>query len=331
MTNRVYKNYDCTSIEQVQNYLNDYGVAVIPNVIKSDELEVIKDNMFDTLTHMTRNTKKPITRKNISSWKEIFAMKPLHGMLIQHFGIGHAQFVWDIRQDPRIVEIFAKLWGCDANDLLTSFDGVSISLPPETTGKGWHEKDWYHSDQRFSNNNLHTIQGLVGCYDVNEGDATLTILEGSNKFHHSFAENFGKSGDNTDWYLLKNHEIEYYENLGCHKTFIKATAGSLVLWDSRTIHAGCGPSKTRAEPNIRLVIYVCQKPKMYAKKEDINKKIVAFEKKQLTNHDPCRVKLFNKLPMWMSAAKNIIEPPLDPVLTPLGRKLAGFNPELEHQ
>ena len=272
---REYKNYDCT-IETLQETLDTYGVAVLPNIIPQEELEVIKDKMFTTLTSMTKNLINPVTREAPESWKSIFTMQPLHGMLFQNFGLGHAQFAWDIRQDPRINDVFAKLWNVNGSELLSSFDGVSISFPPETTGKGWHTADWYHSDQRFSFSGLHTVQGLVGCYDTNEGDATLTVLEGSNKFHREFSERFSLTENDSDWYKLKDHEIAFYESKGCTKKYIQATAGSLVLWDSRTIHAGSGPLPSRPVPNTRLVVYTCQKPKQYATPIDTTKKQTAF-------------------------------------------------------
>ena len=35
--------------------------------------------------------------------------------------VGHQDFVWELRKDARIVEVFEALWGTNA--LLTSFDG----------------------------------------------------------------------------------------------------------------------------------------------------------------------------------------------------------------
>jgi hypothetical protein len=51
-------------------------------------------------------------------------------MLIQHWGVGHTQACWDVRQNIKIVEIFAYFWGCYPNDLLVSFDALSFNLPP---------------------------------------------------------------------------------------------------------------------------------------------------------------------------------------------------------
>ena len=54
-------------------------------------------------------------------------------MLIQHWNIGHSQASWNVRQNIKIVEIFAHFWGCSVEELLVSFDGLSFNLPPEVT------------------------------------------------------------------------------------------------------------------------------------------------------------------------------------------------------
>jgi hypothetical protein len=57
-------------------------------------------------------------------------------MLLQHFSLGHMKPVWDIRQHNKVCETFEKIWDIPKNDLLVSFDGLSVHLPPEKTNKG---------------------------------------------------------------------------------------------------------------------------------------------------------------------------------------------------
>ena len=42
------------------------------------------------------------------------------------YGVGHEQFLWDLRTEPTIVDQFAKIWGTEA--LLSGFDGLNFSL-----------------------------------------------------------------------------------------------------------------------------------------------------------------------------------------------------------
>ena len=39
--------------------------------------------------------------------------------------VGHQDFVWELRKDPRIVEVFEAMLG--TNELLTSFDGCAYT------------------------------------------------------------------------------------------------------------------------------------------------------------------------------------------------------------
>ena len=43
--------------------------------------------------------------------------------------IGHAQYVWDIRQNEKVVDVFSKIW---ITNLLTSFDGISFHFSEQT-------------------------------------------------------------------------------------------------------------------------------------------------------------------------------------------------------
>lgn len=54
-------------------------------------------------------------------------------MLIQYFGVGHLQNIWNIRQTEKIGDVFGKIHNCNKNNLLVSYDGMSLHLPPEIT------------------------------------------------------------------------------------------------------------------------------------------------------------------------------------------------------
>jgi hypothetical protein len=246
-------------------------------------------------------------------------------MLIQHWNIGHAQYVWDIRQNIKIIDVFSKIWNCKKDELLVSFDGVAYHMPPEITKRGWYRgKTWYHSDQSYLNNELKCIQGWVTGYDVNEGDATLSFLESSNHFHKDFKDNFDIKVKE-DWYKLNENEFNFYVNdKNCIEKRIKCPKGSLVLWDSRTIHCGGEALKTRAQQNIRNVVYVCYEPKNHCEPKKILKKIKAFEEMRMTSHWPCKATLFPKMPRTYGAPVCEITKLTAPILNDIGKKLVGY-------
>jgi len=54
----------------------------------------------------------------------------------------HEKMAWDARMEPKVVDIFEKLWS--TNELLCSFDGLNISLPNR---KDISWSPWPHCDQ----------------------------------------------------------------------------------------------------------------------------------------------------------------------------------------
>lgn len=323
MENYKYSKYKST-LDTFEDTLKKYGVAIIPDILNKNEIDSFKTGIWEYLEHITDNFEVPLNRKNKKSWRSLRELFPMHSMLIQHWNIGHAQFNWDVRQNPKVVDVFAKLWSVKQDELVTSFDGASVHLPPEVTKLGWYRgNDWFHCDQSFMDNEFKCVQTWVTAYDVNEGDATLAFLEKSHKYHKDFKEEFDIT-DKTNWYKLKTEEVDYYLNKKCAKTYIKCPAGSMVLWDSRTIHCGRESRKERDRPNFRGVSYVCMKPRSLSTQKDLEKKRKAFNEMRTTSHWPNKVKLFGKTPRTYGKDLPNINIISKPKVSDLGLKLAGF-------
>ena len=161
------------NIDNVKEILDQYGVAIIPNVINKNERIEMQNGVWDFFEHITKNWKNPIQRRNFNSWNEIYKLYPAHSMLIQYFKIGHCQASWNLRQNEKIANIFAKIWNVDKEELLVSFDGLSFGLPPEQTNKGWFRGNtWYHTDQSYTNSEFQCVQSWITARDVKRGDAT---------------------------------------------------------------------------------------------------------------------------------------------------------------
>ena len=245
-------------------------------------------------------------------------------MLVQHWNIGHSQASWTARQNIKVLEIFAHFWECNMEELLVSFDGLSFNLPPEITKRGWNRGNtWYHTDQSFVTNDFKCIQSFVTGLDINDYDATLSFMEGSNRFHGDFKSTYDIT-DKTDWYKLTKDQETFYYDRGCVIKNIKCPKGSLVFWDSRTIHCGIEADKRRTMPNIRAVIYLCYMPRSLCSSANLKKKQKAFKELRTTNHYPCNIKLFPKTPRSYGNPLPTITQIENPVLSELGEKLAGF-------
>jgi len=321
------QKYFCTK-ETLKETMEKFGVAIIPGVLDENESNAIVSGQWDFFEHITKNWENPIDRNNKETWNEIYKLYPMHSMLFQYFNVGQAQVSWDVRQNEKIIEIFANFWDCKNEELLVSFDGFSFNLPPEVTKRGWNRNNtWYHSDQSFMRPEFECMQTWITGLDVEEGDATLAIYEGSHKFHREFAEEFKLSENKDckkDWYKLKNMEEKFYIDRGCERKKIMAPKGSLICWDSRTIHCGVEADRSRQNEKFRSIVYLCYKPRVLATEARLKKKRKAFNEMRSTTHYPCKVKLFGKNPQTWGKELPNINPINPPELTELGKKLAGF-------
>ena len=318
------KKYN-TNINGVKKKLEKYGVAIIPSILNEEECNNMIKGMWNYLEEITKNFDIPIDRNNNKTWKEISKLWMKHSMLIQQWGIGHAQFNWNLRQNKKIINIFSKIWDTKPENLLVSFDGSSFHMPPEITNRGWFRGNtWLHSDQSFTRNNFECVQSWVTAYDVNPGDATLAFYEKSNRYHEEFKNKFNIT-DKTDWFQLKDDLYkDFYKDKGCKLQYIKCPSGSLVLWDSRTIHCGQEALKTRKKPNIRCVSYLCYTPRKLATKNILKKKIKAFENIRTTSHWPHKPKLFPLKPRTYGQEIAPISKINIPIINDLGKKLVGY-------
>ena len=313
-----------TTADQVKHTLDTYGIAIIPSILNVEESHAILSGTWDFLEHITQKWATPIKRDNEKTWTEFYKLMPLHSMLIQYWQVGHAQVSWDVRQNIKIAEVYAQIYECKLEDLLVSFDGLSFNPPPEQTKRGWNKNNlWLHCDQSYTQNDFKTAQGWVTGPAVNEGDATLAILEGSHKYHKEFATQFNMT-KNVQWTKLTEEQVAFYKERECTFNRIQCPPGSLVMWDSRTIHCGVEADKSRVKPNFRAIIYVCYAPRTKCTNANIKKKQKAFEELRATIHDPINPKLFGKKPRTYGKPLPEITPIEKPTLTEFGIKLAGF-------
>jgi hypothetical protein len=318
-----FKKYSCTK-ETLKNTIETYGVAIIPNILNENECKLMVDKIWDYFEYITQNWEIPIDRNDKNTWKEIYKLYPLHSMLFQHWSAGHTHASWDLRQNINIVEIFAYFWECNPNDLLVSFDGLSFHLSPEITKRGWNRNNtWYHTDQSFTTPNFKCIQSFITGLDINEYDATLSFMEGSNKYHGEFKNKFNIT-DKSNWYKLNKEQEQFYLEKGCNIFNIKCPKGSIVFWDSRTIHCGIEAHKKRTIPNIRAIIYLCYMPRDLSSNANLKKKQKAFNELRTTSHYPCDIKLFAKQPRSYGGVIPIVTQIEKPILNDLGKSLAGF-------
>lgn len=308
-----------TTSDKVKENIEKYGVAIVPGLLDKEECDKGISGMWDTFEYLTQNAPKPVNRNDNTSWKTTFDLSPSLGMIYGYYGLGHSQFIWDIRQNPKCINVFANMWG--TSDLISSFDGFSYHSSSSITGVDYAPVEWYHTDQSYTKDYFEGVQSWVTLYDVNEGDATLVFLEYSHLYQQEIRDEFNKNSL-SDWNLLTEEEIEMYENYGCSEVNITCPAGSLVMWDSRLVHYGRLPDNDRVVDNTRAVIYLNYTPKENVSDEILDYRHLLFEKKITTNHQSYNPIGRPRVPNDLLIDYDIPELGL-PVLSDVGKKLIG--------
>lgn len=199
-----------TRLEDLRATLDRKGYAVVKGVLSHQECSVARNMAREDFLELTVGgldiedpTTYPMWRRFMNS----------HNMLQQSFGIGHMKWLWYVRQNPNVVDAFARLWNCNKEDMICSFDATALHLPPEQipgergTGIGWYiGNDWMHTDQNPSRPGFECVQGWVNVFDTRENDATLVVYEGSHLLHKEFfdmkSEELGHD--------LKKIKVNYY-------------------------------------------------------------------------------------------------------------------------
>jgi len=305
------------------------GVVIIPGVLSSEECDSMYKGMWDMFEHVTSKWDKPVLRSKPSTWENLEELVPNNHMMYQMFGLPHAQHLWDIRSNEKVVKTWADFWGVEPEDLLVSFDGISW-LPPHEEMEDYELPEfphWFHMDQTVLKTELEGVQGWITGMDVNPGDATLIYYDQSHKMIKEFVDEFGVR-TKSDWVLLNQEENNFFKSR-CVIKEVTCPAGSLVIWDSRLVHCNKGPDLIRSKPNYRCISYLCYMPKSISDLDTINKRISEFLDMKTSNHYANRATFFPKIPRdWVAEGyylEDLIKPIPKPVLNELGKSLIGFS------
>lgn len=311
--------------ETANQVLEKYGVAVIPSILSDEKCKMLYSMMCQFFEEITAKADVPFQRNEPATYRTLLDLLPSHGMLFQWYGVGHAAFHWWLRQQPEVYSIFAGLWDTPAEDMLVSFDGASFQMLPEGERRGrGRGKHWFHRDQSLKRHGRECVQGWVSALEVAPGDATLCVLTGSHLHSQEIAERYPHLVGSNDWVRLDDEMVAFLKSKGCEEVRIECPAGSLVLWDSRTIHYGASPATDPTCARARAVCYVCYLPRSMASAADLRKKQTAFTSQRTTTHWANRAKLFGAFPQTYGKKLPVLCDPSPPEMTPLGLRFAGF-------
>ena len=80
-----YKKYE-TTIDNVNNYLDKNGIAVLPNILTEEECIYFRNQIWDEINYVSQNR---FDINKSETWDEFYNFNPLHSMLLHHYSLGH--------------------------------------------------------------------------------------------------------------------------------------------------------------------------------------------------------------------------------------------------
>ena len=256
-------------IEKALRELDEHGVAVIPEVLTEDEC----DEQV-TLVHQWLAKFHPNHPSSINS-------------IVHKYRIGHCETVWACRMKAK--PVFSEIFGTDK--LLTSFDGMAIGQPPELGDARFkfaqdpNSFDGLHLDQGPQRKGLHAYQGAVYLEEAEFEDYCFKVIRDSHKHHEDFFQNF-HPGPKSEFRKLTKKEVQWYLQRGCKVQRVAVPKGGIVLWDSRTAHAGAPPVINRKNARWRYVSFICMAPAKWAQYKDYVVKKQGYEEMRTSCHWP---------------------------------------------
>ncbi|MEC9440079.1 MAG: phytanoyl-CoA dioxygenase family protein [Myxococcota bacterium] len=279
--------FDREDVEGWRGHLNERGYVVVAGALTpeqtSDGLDAIWA-LMEALGDVDRED--PETLSPSANWPPM-----LHGGMIQY--LGHTSLQWQMRE--LCAPIFAEYHGVGVDELATSFDGLCFMHSARNYRRAGNLMSFLHTDQSPLRKGEWSIQGLVTLTDSGPDAGGLVVVPDTHLEHEDFFDGHACQDQKSDWYKLDEDEKEQYAE---RVVKVEASAGDLLLWDSRTLHANDVPTE---EGTMRACVYVCMLPQARLSKQVRKKRKKAFDERRTSNHHPAEgFKTFPKLPRFVT-------------------------------
>lgn len=280
---------DYNENDKLKQILDEYGFAIVDDILsveKQNEAELLMKKDLENAIDMdsVKDTKLNDVIKKIKNNKTlIWPRASIPCLMTKGFmstkGLPHGEFAWKLRLNEKCKEIYRHLHG--HQKLVVSFD-LPFFSPRDSTK---YETEIYpHADQN--------IRNLNGCPNSYQGilyvwDSTNDISSNTAVWPKSHNNEYQVIVDNTKHDNNHSMHISYIEDETIRADMLKkwkengrrvpVKAGSLLLFNSKTIHQGYtnGP---------RLAQTLAWEPRIYRSNKSFGNKIESIYNGSGTTH-----------------------------------------------
>ena len=210
-------------------FLNREGYVIFKNV--ATEAQV--DDYFEKLWAFLKDRFK-VDRDDINTWDAIPSNE--FGIILR-FGIGQSDYMWSVRQNENVRNIFAEVWDVGVDELITDFGGTVVFRPANCTNRWRTSEKWFHVDQNgMSSPGRQTVQGSMSLTKQTPESGGMVVIPKSWHQHDELSERASKywGADKDTQFLMVPPSDAVLQRAS--PVFITSEPGDLILWDSRTVH-----------------------------------------------------------------------------------------------
>jgi hypothetical protein len=263
-----------------RTFWNENGYVVIHNAVPQANLDAVIEDIWEFLG---------VDRHDPEAWYRAPISKA--GMLEMY----QTQSLWDNRQNPRVHQAFADIWGTEK--LWVSFDRANMNPPARPD---WDYQGMVHWDIDTTKDPVpFQVQGVLYLEDTSADQGGFQCVAG---FHNRFEE----------WVKTQpaDRDPRHPALDGLEVKTIPGKAGDLLIWHSLLPH---GNSRNRSHKP-RLAQYITMSPAREDDEETRQHRIETWRERQAP-----RGKAFPGDPRGFEQSR----PPAE--LTSLGKKLLGLE------
>lgn len=259
--------------DQVSLVLAKHGVCLVTGILSENEcldferfwqadlLSVLDSTREDNISNATA---KRLREEGIGTWPEAWSANLGKKGMVSQRALPHGAFAWNSRLHTEVRKVFANIFSTPAEDLAVGLDCVFWSAADSAAAESNNE--WLHCDQNHRTGmTWPCVQGVLYVWpSESEKSSTTVVWPGSHRdvyrciMDDMTAYSRGRVAGGQGIHLHSLADPQLRENITSKAVAgsrrVPCPAGSLLLWDSRTIHQGWAGGPRLAQP-------VCWEPR----------------------------------------------------------------------
>lgn len=272
-------------------FFDEHGYLVVCQLIPREQVDAVVDAIWDFLE---------FDRDDPSGW---YQEPHRHNGMVEMY---HHQSLWDVRQHPKMYQLFRELFGQD--DLWVFIDRANLKPPPSPEHPEYDHHGMVHWDMDVRETPTpFQVQGVLYLVDTRSGEGGFQCVPGV----HRRAAEIAAGISDTD---LRHQQLhERFPDEISPPIEIEADAGDFIIWHSALPH---GNSRNYSDKP-RLAQYVRLEPAVPSDAALRAARIASWRERMHPSFQNPRA--FPGDPRRKESQSPAAE------LTPLGRKLLGID------